>query len=242
MHPKNGSHGLANGSAKPAAVKTGILIVDDHPLYRHGLKLLIERQADLCCCGEADSAASARQAVTATKPDILILDLRLGNEDGVELIKSLKTQFPLVPILVVSQHDESMYAERALRAGANGYVMKEEATEEVLSALRTVLAGELYVSRKMAAVVLRKIFQLHQETPSHGLEHLSDREMQIFQLLGRGLSTRKIAEQLFLSFKTVEAHRENIKHKLGLHLAADLLLRAAEWVQGHPSPPPSPQA
>jgi len=220
--------------------KTSVLVVDDHPLFRKGLMTLIDRQAYVCCCGEAHSVASAQQAVEALEPQAVVLDLRLGNEDGVELIKILKAQHPALPILVVSQHDEAIYAQRSLRAGANGYVMKEEATDEVLNALRTVVSGELYVSRKMAAVVLRQIFQTSPEKASRGyeVENLSDREMQVFQLLGAGKSTREIATQLFLSFKTVESHRENIKHKLGATGAADLVRRASDWMHRQ-APPPS---
>jgi len=239
-------HKPVSSKVSGSETKASILVVDDHPLFRKGLMLLIDRQPDLRCCGEADSVASARQAIADHKPEVVVLDLRLGNEDGVELIKTLKAQFSPLFILVVSQHDEAIYAERSLRAGASGYVMKEEATEEVLKALRTVMAGDLYVSRKMAAIILRQLFQKPSEPSpgSVGLETLSNREMQIFQLLGAGKSTREIAEQILLSFKTVESHRENIKHKLGARGAAELVRRASEWFQNQTRPPgtPPPQA
>lgn len=224
---------VSTTASSKAAIKIPILVVDDHPLYRQGLILLIDRQSDLFCCGEADSVATTLSEADAKKPAAVVLDLRLRNEDGVELIKSLKTRFPGLYILVVSTHDETVYAERSLRAGASGYVMKEEATEEVLNALRAVLRGELHISRRMAGMVVRKLFQGQPQNHGLGIDHLSDRELQVFELIGRGLTTRKIADQLFLSFKTVEAHREHIKHKLGLRGAADLTRCAAQWAQSH---------
>ena len=217
--------------------KTRILVADDHPLFREGLVQLINREHDLCCCGETDSVAATYKAVGTLKPDLLVMDLRMGDGDGLELIKALKTHFPDLPVLVLSQHDETLYAERALRAGARGYVMKEEATEEVLNAMRTILKGELYVSRKMSVVVLKKLVGSPSATSGRQIERLSDRELQVFQMLGSGMSTRQVAAQLHLSFKTVETHRENIKHKLGLRDSAELVRHAAHWVQRRPSGP-----
>jgi DNA-binding NarL/FixJ family response regulator len=214
------------------AGKASVLVVDDHPLFRHGVVLLIDRQNDLYCCGEADSVATAQAAVAAKKPRVVLLDLRLGNEDGVELIKALKARFAALHILVLSQYDEALYAERALRAGANGYVMKEEATEEVLVALRTVLAGQPYVSRKMAALVLHKMLETKPNQQGDGVANLTDRELQVFQLVGAGLSARQIAVDLHVSFKTIQTHRENIKHKLGLRTAAELVCHASAWIRG----------
>ncbi|MBI4660410.1 MAG: response regulator transcription factor [Verrucomicrobia bacterium] len=214
--------------------KQRILIVDDHPLLRAGLIQFIDRQKDMICCGEADGAASTQNAVLAYKPDLVLLDLRLRGEDGLELIKSLKSQHPKLLILVISQCDEMLYAERALRAGARGYIMKEEATEEVLFAIRAVLGGELYLSRKLAIRLVRKTIESRPLMPGPGVESLTDRELQVFQLLGSGLSTRQIAERLNLSFKTIETYRENIKHKLGLGGAADLVRYATRWVEGSP--------
>jgi len=211
--------------------KASVLVVDDHPLFRHGVTLLIDRQSDLYCCGEADSVASAQAAVATKKPRVVLLDLRLGNEDGVELIKALKARFASLHILVLSQHDEALYAERALRAGANGYIMKEEATDEVLIALRTVLAGQPYVSRKMAALVLHKMLENKPNQRGDGIVNLSDRELQVFQLIGTGLSARQIATDLHLSSKTIHTHRENIKNKLGLHTAAELVCHASDWIR-----------
>jgi len=212
--------------------KRRILVVDDHPLLRAGLIQFIDRQRDMTCCGEADSGATTQDAVVRQKPDLLLLDLRLRSEDGLELIKSLKARFPKLLILVISQCDEMLYAERVLRAGARGYIMKEEATEEVLFAIRAVLEGELYLSRKLAIRLVQKTIESRPATAGPGLESLTDRELQVFQLLGAGLNTRHIAERLNLSFKTIETYRENIKHKLGLAGAADLVRYATNWVEG----------
>jgi DNA-binding NarL/FixJ family response regulator len=214
--------------------KKRILVVDDHPLLRAGLIQFIDRQKDMACCGEADSAASTQSAILCERPDLVLLDLRLRGEDGLEFIKSLKAQFPKLLILVISQCDEMLYTERALRAGARGYIMKEEATEEVLFAIRAVLSGELYLSRKLAIRLVQKTIEGRPAMAGPGVESFTDRELQVFQLLGAGLSTRQIAERLNLSFKTIETYRENIKHKLGLAGAADLVRYATNWVEGRP--------
>ena len=219
--------------APKAAIKSRILISDDHPFLRMGLTMLLNQQADLCCCGETDTVAGTHKAVAELKPDLLLLDLFLGEGDGLELIKSLRAQASEVQILVISQQNEAIYAERALRAGACGYVMKEQPPAEVLGAIRTVLAGELYVSRKVAATMLRKSLQSKPEGRGTGVECLTDRELQVFRSLGTGLSTRQIAEDLKLSFKTIETYRENIKHKLALADASALIHMATEWVQSH---------
>jgi len=214
--------------------KRRILVVDDHPLLRAGLIQFIERQKDMICSGEADSAATTQSAVANQKPDLVLLDLRLRSEDGLELIKSLKARFPKLPILIISQCDELLYAERVLKAGACGYIMKEEATDEVLVAIRFVLGGELYLSRKLAIRLVQKAIEARPATPGPGLDSLTDRELQVFQMVGAGLNTRHIAERLNLSFKTIETYRENIKHKLGLAGAADLVRYATSWVEGQP--------
>ncbi len=209
-----------------------VVVVDDHPVVREGLLAMIRRHQEFICCGEADSVAGAQETVESVKPDLLLLDLRLRNGDGLELIKTLRSRFPSLRILVISQFDEAIYAERALRAGARGYLMKEQATQEVLTAMRTILAGELYVSPKIAALALHKLVETTPPVPGSGIASLTDRELEVFRLLGGGLSTRQIAAELHLSFKTVETHRENIKHKLGLSGAAELVRRAREWVDG----------
>jgi DNA-binding NarL/FixJ family response regulator len=214
--------------------KARILVVDDHPLFRSGLVQLINRQEDLACQGEADSVSTAKELVRKFKPDLLALDLRLGHSDGLELIRFFKSHYPDLRILVLSQHDEVLYAERVLRAGAHGYLMKEEATEEVLAAIRTVLRGELYVSRKISVLVLRKSLRITSQAGDTGVESLSDRELQVFQMLGAGLGTKYIAEQLKLSAKTIETYREKIKQKLGLSDATQLISYATAWVRGDP--------
>lgn len=230
---------------RPATKSTGkkrILVVDDHPLFRSGLVQLINRQDDLVCHGEADNIAAAKELIAKLKPDLLVLDLRLGHTDSLELIRFLKSEKPNLRILVLSQHDEVLYAERVLRAGAHGYLMKEEATEEVLAAIRTVLNGELYVSRKISVLVLRKSLQGGSSAANSGVESLSDRELQVFQMLGAGLGTKHIAEQLKLSSKTIETYREKIKQKLNLSDATQLISYATAWVRGDPpsSPPGGP--
>jgi DNA-binding NarL/FixJ family response regulator len=216
-------------SGKPAK-KSRVLVADDHPLFREGLVQLISRERDLSCCGEADTVASTETAVAKLKPDLLVLDLRLKNGDGLQLIKTLTNRFPKLFILVVSQHPETFYAERALRAGARGYVMKEEATEEVRFAIRTILKGELFVSRKMSVLALHKLLDRSSEPDGNHVERLTDRELQVFQMIGAGKGTADIAAELHVSPKTVETHRENIKHKLGLRNATDLLCHAVHWV------------
>lgn len=218
-----------------------LLIVDDHPLLRAGLTQYVNRQPDMVCCAEADSGATTDSAIRRHKPDLVLLDLRLKSEDGLELIKSLKAQFHELPILVVSQCDEMVYAERALRAGALGYIMKEEATEEVLCAIRAVLSGELYLSRKMAIRLVQKSIETRPVAAGPGIESLTDRELQVFQLLGSGLTTRQIAMKLNLSFKTIETYRENLKHKLGLSGAQELVRRATDWVEGRSLGQPKPR-
>lgn len=211
--------------------KARILVVDDHPLLREGVSQLINRQHDFEICGEADTVANAFAAVERTTPDVILLDLRLGYGDTLELIKSIKARYPDVRILMLSQYDEAIYVERALRAGADGYVIKQEAADEVLAAIRTVLAGDMYVSRKLAVLVLQKLLSKKPAQPGLAIENLTDRELQVFQLIGSGLTTRQIAAELRLSVKTIETHRENIKSKLGLRNASELVHSAVTWVQ-----------
>ena len=216
--------------ANKPAKKLRVLIADDHPLFREGLVQLINNEGNLHCCGQTGTVQSTETAVERLKPDLLVLDLRLKDGDGLQLIKTLKDRFPKLPILVVSQHAESLYAERAMRAGARGYVMKEEATEEVRIAIRTILKGELFVSRKMSVLALHKLLANPGETRTNYVENLTDRELQVFQMIGAGHRTADIAAELHVSPKTIETHRENIKRKLGLRDAVDLLCHAVHWV------------
>ena len=221
------------------ARKTRILVADDHPLFREALIQLLERERDFICCGGTDSIAATQAAVAKLKPDLLVLDLRLKDGDGLELTRTLTAGFPSLLILVLSQHDETLYAERALRNGARGYVMKDEATEEIRNAIRTILKGELYVSRRMSVLALHKLIATPAGKAGSGIDRLSERELQVFQMIGSGMGTRQIAAALHLSFKTVETHRENIKHKLDLRRADELLRHATQWMesQSRKSPP-----
>ncbi len=209
--------------------KASILIVDDHPMMRAGLIQLIGMQHDLICCGEADTVADAQVAVAKYKPDLVILDLRLKSGDGLELIKSLKAQYADLRILILSQYEAPMYIERALRAGAQGYVVKEQAAGEVLNAIRTVLAGEVYLARGVASMLLHKFVGPAGRSSSGGVARLNDRELHVLELLGAGMSSREIASELRLSFKTVQTHRENIKRKLDLRTASALIHYATQW-------------
>src|SRR5437764_10187863 len=209
--------------------KSRITVVEDHPVLCDGLMQLINSQPDLACAGVADNTCDAKRVVEQRKPDLMLLDLRLKGGDALELLKSLRVEHPEVKVLVLSQYDELIFAERALRAGASGYIMKENATDEVLRAVRKVLAGELYFSERVAAAVVQRMLQEKPIAPRDGVERLSDREMQVFQLLGASYSPREIAEQFHLSRKTIETHCEKIKHKLSLHNAAELKQFARRW-------------
>jgi DNA-binding NarL/FixJ family response regulator len=214
--------------------KARVLLVDDHPLVRDGLMEMINRTGDLTCCGEAGNTTDAQTAVSELKPDLVLLDLRLHNGDGLELVKIFKSLFPSLKVLILSQLDEMTYAERALRVGALGYVMKENATREILSAMRTVLAGEIFVSQKIKILAVRRMAGAKKSSNDGSaafVEKLTDRELQIFQLLGRGVGSRQIAADLYLSFKTIQTHRENIKRKLGLCDAASLVHHATLWIR-----------
>jgi DNA-binding NarL/FixJ family response regulator len=216
--------------------KSRIVVVEDHPVVCAGLMQLIGNQPDLTCAGTAENTAAAKKLVEECKPDLLLLDLRLKSGDSLELIKSLRVEHSKVKVLVLSQYDELMFAERALRAGASGYIMKENATDEVLRAVRKVLAGELYFSERVAAAVVQRTLREKPSASRIGVESLSDREMQVFQLLGASHSAREIAEQFHLSRKTVETHCEKIKHKLNLNSAAELKQFARKWAAENLTP------
>ena len=208
--------------------KKAVFIVDDHPLLRRGLALMIDREPDLTVCGEAEDALAAMKAIALKKPDILIVDISLNGPDGLELLKGLRAQHPHLPVLILSMHDESIYAERALRARANGYIMKQEATEKVLIAVRKILNGEIYLSDRMASKLLHQyIGSARSELPSE-LSALSDRELEVFRLIGEGRSTRQIAEELHLSMKTVETYQAHIKDKLSLASGRELVQHAIQ--------------
>jgi DNA-binding NarL/FixJ family response regulator len=207
-----------------SAGKHKIFIVDDHPIVRQGLVQMINSESDMTVVGEGEDAYGSLRAIRAAKPDLALLDVSLKDSDGIELMKELKAQMPDLPVLILSMHDESLYAERALRAGARGYIMKQEAPTVLLSAIRQVLAGEIYVSGKMGAALLQRMVGGGSKKQSAlPLDRLTDREMEVFRMIGGGKPVREIAENLFLSVKTVEAHREHIKEKLGFKTSAELL-------------------
>lgn len=205
-----------------------VLIVDDHPIVRQGLAQLIEQERDLTVCGEADDATSALTSLERLAPDAIILDLMLKGARGFDLIKTMRANRPAVGILVVSMHDENVYAERAIKAGAHGYIMKEEATQQVLTALRRVLEGEVSLSDRVVARILRNMVG---GSPTVGIDQLSDRELEVFQWLGRGLTVNEIAEKLNISPKTIETYRSHIKDKMNLTSATDVVRVAATWLE-----------
>jgi DNA-binding NarL/FixJ family response regulator len=209
--------------------KIKVLLVEDHPLVREGLVNLISQQADLQICGEAANESQALELIRTVQPHVAIVDISLENGSGLELIKSIKAMFPVVTVLVLSMHDESLYAERALRAGARGYVMKREATKKVIQAIRCVLAGQLYVSDKIAAQLTEKFVEGRPATTASPIEQLSNRELEVFELLGLGHNTRQIADHLHVGFKTVQTYSARIKEKLKLANATELMREAIRW-------------
>ena len=207
-----------------------ILIVDDHSVVRHGIALLLARQPDLAVAGEAATYDEGLAMAESLKPDVALVDITLKDRNGLDLIKEITARAPATRCLVLSMHDEVDYADRALRAGARGYIMKEEADEIIVDAIRQVLSGEIYLRPRASARVLRA----HAGDTGTGVDSLTDRERDIFRSLGQGLTTKKIAEQFELSARTVEVHRANIKKKLGCEDAAQLLREAVRWVEGNP--------
>jgi DNA-binding NarL/FixJ family response regulator len=216
-------------AATPAKLR--VLLIDDHPITRQGIRALVNQQLNTEVCAEADNAGQALQLVSEVKPDVVILDISLPTTNGIELTKQIKSIAPNMPILVVSMHDESLYAERAIRAGAMGYVMKEEAGDKVALALQHLLRGEMYLSAKMKQRMLHRFVNKRGDTAEFAIDTLSNREMEVFRLIGNGFSTRQIASQLGLSAKTIDSYREHLKVKLGLDNGADLIRHAIQWVR-----------
>jgi DNA-binding NarL/FixJ family response regulator len=206
-----------------------VFLVDDHPIVRQGLTLLINQEPDLTVCGQAEEMHSALQAIQSFHPDIMIVDISLNGPDGLELLKNIRAKHSGMPVLILSMHDESIYAERALRAGANGYIMKQEATEKVLVALRRILAGEIYVSDRVGNHMLQHYIRGASPLPQSSVAELTDRELEVFRLIGEGHGTRQIAEELHLSVKTVESYQAHIKDKLSLRSARELVQHAIQW-------------
>ncbi len=210
--------------------KRKIFIVDDHPIVRKGLAQMINQETDLLVCGEADSAQNALESLKKSLPDLMIVDISLQGIDGIELIKIIKTRYDNLPVLVVSMHDESLFAERALRVGAKGYIMKQEAIEKMMEAIRKVLGGELYISEGVSSNIVKRFIEGKTEPNQSAIDVLSDRELEVFQLIGQGIGTRQIAENLNLSVKTVESYRAKIKEKLKLKNATELIKHAVHWL------------
>jgi DNA-binding NarL/FixJ family response regulator len=206
-----------------------ILVVDDHPIVRQGLRRLIDQQRDLAICGEAESFHEAEAAMRKLKPDLVIIDISLKQGDGIDLVKTARAKDPNLPVLVLSMHDEVIYAERVLAAGANGYIMKQADADELLRAIRRVLEGGIYVSEAIGSTMIRRLAAGGRNVASNPIERLSTRELQILQLIGSGLSTRQTAEALELSMKTIETHRERIKRKLHLVSGSQLVQYAVNW-------------
>jgi len=216
---------------QPPPATRRILLVDDHPVMREGIARWIEREPGLEVCGEASNAAEGLQAVERLEPDLVVTDISLNSRSGLELIKDIRVLKPSLPVLVLSMHDEEVYAERAMRAGAQGYIMKEAGGESLLQAVRQVLAGQVYFSSKVAARLLAVMTGGKEGDSNSPFGKLTDREFEIFHLVGNGKSTREIARQLSISPKTVDAHRGNIKKKLGLASANELFRHAVRWVE-----------
>ena len=212
-----------------AAKKCRVLLVDDHPVVRQGLALLIDREPDLGVCGEAEGAHTAFHAIITLKPDIVVLDISLSGPDGLDILKEIRTKTASLPVLILSMHDESIYAGRAMRAGANGYIMKQEATEKVLVAIRRILQGDVYLSDRLTNAMLQQYVRGASQVRISPLVNLTDRELEVFRLIGEGHGTRQIAEELHLSVKTIESYQAHIKEKLALRNARELLQHAIEW-------------
>ena len=212
-----------------ATTKRTVLVIDDHPLLRQGIAMLINQQKDLQVCGEAEEAQTALQCIARRRPDIIILDISLKGPDGLDLLKTIRTTDPELPVLVLSMHDEAIYAERVLRARANGYIMKQEATEKVLVAVRRILDGDIYLSDSMSKKLLQQYIDGAPTMLQSTIATLSDRELEVFGRIGEGHGTREIAEELHLSIKTVETYQAHIKEKLGLRSGRELIQHAIQW-------------
>jgi DNA-binding NarL/FixJ family response regulator len=209
--------------------KKKILIVEDHPIFRWGLSELINQEPDMAVCGEATSASGAWKAIERLDPDLIIADITLENSDGIDLTKDIHRRGKTIPVLILSMHDQFLYAERALHAGARGYIMKQEAMESVVTAIRQVLAGKIYLNDQVKDQIL---FNLADRPAGNGrtsIDRLTDRELEVFRMIGKGFSTREIASKLHLSIKTIGTYRERIKEKLNLKHANELVRHAVHW-------------
>lgn len=217
-------------SSVSPVVKCKVLLVEDHPMFRERMAHLINKDLGMTVCGEADNIAEAMEIIKAERPDIAIVDISLRGSSGLELLKDIKAQGVDISVLVLSMHAEELYAERALRAGAKGYIMKSEASTEVIEAIRTVQRGEVYVSRPMVGKILMRMASSAGRSDISGVDSLADRELEVFQLIGQGRNTREIAKALNLGESTIETYRARIREKLGLRNTAELAQQAARWV------------
>ena len=215
-------------ASEPRVIR--VLIVDDHPIVRRGIIAMVNAEPGLTVCAEAEGYHQGLDAVRQHKPDLAIIDLTLADISGLELVKQIKSIDPQLPMLVLSMHDETLYAERVLRAGARGYIMKQEGTEKLIDAIATVMRGDIHVSERMASRMLGKMVSGKRDAGTSPIDLLSDRELEVFELLGRGQGTREVAERLCVSVKTIESHREHIKEKLQLRNATELVQHATQWV------------
>ena len=218
--------------AQPISERSRIYIVDDHTMFREGLRQLIERETNLVVCGDASNAKEALRGIRASQPDVVLVDISLAGASGLDLIRDVKSEFEDLPVLVVSMHDESLYAERALRAGAMGYVMKHEPAKTVKAAIQKVLGGEMYLSERMAGSLIHRFVRGEPDQPKSPVETLSDRELEVFRMLGQGKGVRLIAEELGVTIATVNSFRNRIKEKLDLKTSTEVMLHAIQWVQG----------
>ena len=224
---------MNTSASRPAARQHHrVLIADDHPIVRQGLRRLIEQEDDLRVCGEAETVRDAKTAIRELRPDVVVIDISLRQGDGIELVKDTRAHYPSMPLLVLSMHDEAIYAERMLSAGANGYIMKQAASDQFLLALRRVLEGGVYVSEAVSNTMIQKFAAGGSYQSTNPIDGLSNRELQVLQMIGKGLSTREVADTLNLSVKTVESHRQRIKRKLGLGTGAQLVQYAVNWCAG----------
>jgi len=213
-----------------SAGRSRVFLVDDHPLIRRGLTSMINQESDLIVCGESSGQPGTCDLIVKEHPDVIVLDLVLQNSSGLELIKQLRVELPDVPVLVLSMHPETTFAERALRAGASGYIMKQEASEVILTALRSVIQGGIFLSEPMKVKMLQGLIEGGTQDKRFGIDRLSDREIEVLRFLGCGFSTRQIADKLHLSIKTIEVYRANLKHKLRLQNGPELVQYAIQWL------------
>jgi DNA-binding NarL/FixJ family response regulator len=226
---------MPDNTATARAGRRAVFLVDDHPIVRQGLALLINREQDLAVCGDAGDAPSALRRIAELRPDLAVVDISLNGPDGLDLLKNIRASMPGLPVLMLSMLDESLYAERALRAGASGYIMKQEATERLLVAIRRILEGEIYLSDRMANRMLHRFANGRRTGKRSPVTDLTDRELEVFRLIGEGHGTRQIAEALIVSVKTVETYQAHIKEKLSLKNARELVQHAIQWSAGEKS-------